>query len=573
MKNRYTLIIFLVFSFSIISNAQITLDPNKACINCDEPDASAVLEVAATNKGVLVPRMTSTERININMPANGLLVFDISTNTFWYSTTASGWIELSQNVALDEIFDADHNTGIMTEKNTNEDVIRFDINATEKWVMTGSRIEPKNTGRSLFIGQGSGAHDDLSNNQNIALGDSTLYNNTTGHHNTATGNLSLFHNTTGYLNTAYGYQTLFSNTMGFENSAIGYQALKSNLTGYYNTANGYRAMYSNTSGFENTAIGMEALFDNKYGDYNSTIGYQSLYHNTSGSFNVANGFQALRSNTLGNNNTAIGADAMFNNTVGMQNSANGFKALFSNITGNQNTAVGYYALHGNTTGNDRTAIGFSANSLPGPFDNSTGLGNNADCTAANQVRIGNNAVSSIGGAVGWTIISDQRFKKNVKENVKGLEFINALRPVTYTIDQNAVEGFYRKHYGERDPSTWHNKYNIPNFSRTGFLAQEVEAAADNLGFDFSGVDKPKNEKDYYGLRYSEFTVPLVKAVQELSARNKDWNEKVTILQSENEALKLKLISISDEIDELKNLKSELAEMKRIISERLNISEE
>ena len=49
---------------------------------------------------------------------------------------------------------------------------------------------------------------------------------------------------------------------------------------------------------------------------------------------------------------------------------------------------------------------------------------------------------------------------------------------------------------------------------TGFIAQEVEAAARKAGFAFSGVDKPKNEKDFYGLRYAEFVVPLVKGMQE-----------------------------------------------------------
>ena len=48
---------------------------------------------------------------------------------------------------------------------------------------------------------------------------------------------------------------------------------------------------------------------------------------------------------------------------------------------------------------------------------------------------------------------------------------------------------------------------------TGFIAQEVEDAAQSIGYDFSGVDKPQNDNDFYGLRYAEFTVPLVKAVQ------------------------------------------------------------
>ena len=50
------------------------------------------------------------------------------------------------------------------------------------------------------------------------------------------------------------------------------------------------------------------------------------------------------------------------------------------------------------------------------------------------------------------------------------------------------------------------------------MAQEVEQAAKELGYEFNGVDAPKNEKDYYGLRYSQFVVPLVKAVQELNEK-------------------------------------------------------
>ena len=50
--------------------------------------------------------------------------------------------------------------------------------------------------------------------------------------------------------------------------------------------------------------------------------------------------------------------------------------------------------------------------------------------------------------------------------------------------------------------------------RTGFIAQEVEAAAKKVGFDFDGVSTPQNETDLYGIRYAEFVVPLVKAMQE-----------------------------------------------------------
>jgi len=37
--------------------------------------------------------------------------------------------------------------------------------------------------------------------------------------------------------------------------------------------------------------------------------------------------------------------------------------------------------------------------------------------------------------------------------------------------------------------------------RNGFIAQEVEAAAKKVGFDFDGVSTPENETDLYGIRY------------------------------------------------------------------------
>jgi hypothetical protein len=66
---------------------------------------------------------------------------------------------------------------------------------------------------------------------------------------------------------------------------------------------------------------------------------------------------------------------------------------------------------------------------------------------------------------------------------------------------------------------------------TGFIAQEVEQAAKDLKYDFSGVYVPENEKDVYGLSYSEFVVPLVKAVQELSKQNEDLQNQIVELKS------------------------------------------
>ena len=67
--------------------------------------------------------------------------------------------------------------------------------------------------------------------------------------------------------------------------------------------------------------------------------------------------------------------------------------------------------------------------------------------------------------------------------------------------------------------------------QTGFVAQEVEKSAKEIGYEFSGVDAPKINNNLYSLRYAEFVVPLVKAVQELSKMN-DEKDKLIAQQQQ-----------------------------------------
>jgi len=70
-----------------------------------------------------------------------------------------------------------------------------------------------------------------------------------------------------------------------------------------------------------------------------------------------------------------------------------------------------------------------------------------------------------------------------------------------------------KNESEHEPEYVSNS-NKGDIVYSGFIGQEVEAAAREVGYDFSGVVPPQNEQDHYSLRYAEFVVPLVKAVQE-----------------------------------------------------------
>ncbi|MEP6464728.1 MAG: FlgD immunoglobulin-like domain containing protein [Parafilimonas sp.] len=78
---------------------------------------------------------------------------------------------------------------------------------------------------------------------------------------------------------------------------------------------------------------------------------------------------------------------------------------------------------------------------------------------------------------------------------------------------------------------------------TGFLAQDVEAAAESIHYDFSGVVKPQNDHDLYSLRYSDFVVPLVKAVQELAQQNDSLKQQNTAQQNINAGLEQRLAKL------------------------------
>jgi hypothetical protein len=69
----------------------------------------------------------------------------------------------------------------------------------------------------------------------VAVGNSSLYKNTTSNGNAAVGYFSLFNNTEGNYNTAQGYNSLLNNTTGLNNTAVGANAGGGITTGSNNT--------------------------------------------------------------------------------------------------------------------------------------------------------------------------------------------------------------------------------------------------------------------------------------------------------------------------------------------------
>jgi hypothetical protein len=74
---KRTIYIFILLAIFNPIYAQVGIGTNT-------PDNSSMLQVESTEKGFLLPRMTSTQRSSIAIPASGLQVYDTNTNSIWY---------------------------------------------------------------------------------------------------------------------------------------------------------------------------------------------------------------------------------------------------------------------------------------------------------------------------------------------------------------------------------------------------------------------------------------------------------------------------------------------------------
>jgi hypothetical protein len=120
-------------------------------------------------------------------------------------------------------------------------------------------------------------------------------------------------------------------------------------------------------------------------------------------------------------------------------------------------------------------------------------------SSAGLYPMSDNAISSGASSNRWTDVwavsgsvntSDEREKRDIVDSYLGLDFINRLRPVSY----------------RRRTRTGDTQF-------FGLIAQEVdEVVPPETGF------VAKDNPDSWGLRYTEFTAPMIKAIQELDTR-------------------------------------------------------
>ncbi len=203
---------------------------------------------------------------NADGAAGDVLTTDGGGNVTWNSIPVQSFLA-----------DADNNTKIQVEKTPNDDIIRFDINGSERWNMQENTLAP--TGNNLLIGKNAGA---------------------------------AF--TSGTRNTAIGENALRYHTTSTDNVAIGARALSNpNGNSGGNVAIGADAGTTLSTGGGNVFIGLEAGLVTNTGSHNVLIG-----HHAGRQFSVSNstfvgqsaGWQAR------DNVTAIGRAAGFRSGAG-----------------------------------------------------------------------------------------------------------------------------------------------------------------------------------------------------------------------------------------------------------------
>jgi hypothetical protein len=89
-------------------------DSQKVGINTSIPNASAILDIQSTNKGVLLPAMTLAQRNSIINPAMGLLVFQTDSTIGFYYFNGTNWVSISNSTSSSGASGSNSNTLIYT---------------------------------------------------------------------------------------------------------------------------------------------------------------------------------------------------------------------------------------------------------------------------------------------------------------------------------------------------------------------------------------------------------------------------------------------------------------------------
>jgi uncharacterized protein (TIGR02145 family) len=289
--------------------------------------------------------------------------------------------------------------------------ISIQLNDEERFRFDSIRMEFKNAGHHVIIGDSAGM-DDNANSQTV---ESTFLGFKAGSVNQDSWNTFL------------GSRAGEFHRTGNDNVYLGAWAGRYDSAGRYNTFVGANAGYSNNTGQMNTYIGRNTGINSDSSECNTFVGYNAGrdYHGVG--YNSFFGRRAGEKNISGVENTFIGTSAGAECLTGSYNTFLGRGAGLNNLNGSGNVYIGYFAGSEDTASNqliianNNTAVPlvyghfdgvFGLNALRMEFRNvfeNTIIGDNSGYTAygIQNVIIGNSAGNSLKGGHGNTFIGYQ----------------------------------------------------------------------------------------------------------------------------------------------------------------------
>jgi|GEM_PF-1165676 len=386
-------------------------------IGTTTPDASSILDLTATDKGLLVPRMTQAQRSAITSPATGLLVYQTDAPKGFYYYDGSGWVKITSgstnawelggnantNSANDFLGTTDAND-LVFKTNNNERIRILSTGEVGIGISTPNSLFHLNNSSNTFITFTNG-----STGYNASDGLSIGIDNS-GHaeiRNREIGHLKFFtNNTQRMVITADGNIGIGVPTPTAKLHTIGTVRFASYSSGTYGailrTNNTGDLDITDFSGSSSDVLRGDGTFgpvpgggnnwgilgnsgtdptshfigttDNKAlnfrvnniksgrigtgSDGSVFLGFESgLNDDMTTNENTFIGFQSGKLTTSGQHNVALGSKALSSNTTGFNNVAIGKDAMLNNETGGSNVAVGKEALKNNVSGNFLTAVG------------------------------------------------------------------------------------------------------------------------------------------------------------------------------------------------------------------------
>ena len=210
--------------------------------------------------------------------------------------------------------------------------------------------------------------------------------------------------------------------------------------------------------------------------------------------------------------------------------------------GNGNTALGHQAGQQNSSGTNNLYLGKDSGTTGSPGGSQT--------TGSNEIFLGDENITAANIQVDWTVASDQRDKTDFSLLDIGLNFVNDLKPYTFKWDKrsNYIDKSVVTELNEDGKSFktkgWDYTADLDTITSDGthkedwldigFKAQDVEALEKTAGYKIA--DKTNltttltNDGKQYGIKYNKFVPILVKAIQELSAKNDALEARIKTLE-------------------------------------------